>query len=333
MRGHAIAKVQGGQQRGAEAARHAPVHQRDRRVDGGDRTQPAEQAQPRPIAAQRAASANSGEARRTAATTATGADIAADADRPAQRVQARCAGGGRKPIAASNAGAPSAEKMIARITVAVFLHARCPRMWLLRGQDGAACDLESPCGPRRAPVPRWRCGRDCASGNPCRETVARCGEHVVHQADALEQLGPIDVGDQAHAGDDVAHRDGRGALPLVFVAHDRVGCRSLRRQMLVEPRQRGRDPRILVAQPVHELDGECVRQRRAVGSSASTTDAGSAVRPPAPSKRSARSSASCRAALLCTIRSARRLRFSTSTIRSVIATAQSSPIVSGCTSW
>ena len=35
------------------------------------------------------------------------------------------------------------------------------------------------------------------------------GEHVVDQADALEQLGPIDVGDQAHAGDDVAHRDGR----------------------------------------------------------------------------------------------------------------------------
>ena len=29
-------------------------------------------------------------------------------------------------------------------------------------------------------------------------------------------------------------------------------------------RQRGRDPGVLVAQPVHELDGECVRQRRAM---------------------------------------------------------------------
>ena len=50
---------------------------------------------------------------------------------------------------------------------------------------------------------------------------------------------------------------------LVLVAHDRVRRRSLRRQMLVEPRQRGGDPGILVAQPVHQLDGECVRQRRA----------------------------------------------------------------------
>ena len=50
------------------------------------------------------------------------------------------------------------------------------------------------------------------------------GEHIVYQADALDQLGPIDVGDHAHAGDDVAHRDHRGALRLVFVMHDRV-CR------------------------------------------------------------------------------------------------------------
>ena len=43
MRGHATAKFQGRQQRRAEAPRHGAVHQRDRRVDGGDRTQHAEQ--------------------------------------------------------------------------------------------------------------------------------------------------------------------------------------------------------------------------------------------------------------------------------------------------
>ncbi len=39
---------------------------------------------------------------------------------------------------------------------------------------------------------------------------------------------------------------------------------SLRRQMLVEPGQRGRDPGILVTQPVHKLDGECARQAGAL---------------------------------------------------------------------
>ena len=90
--------------------------------------------------------------------------------------------------------------------------------------------------------------------------AAAGGKYVVDEADALEQFRPIDVGDQAHTGDDVAYRDVRGALPVVFVAHDRVGRRSLRRQTLVEPGQRWRDPRILVAQSVHELDRERVRQ-------------------------------------------------------------------------
>src|SRR5258708_3282105 len=45
MRGNAVAKFQSGQERCAKAPRCAAVHQRDRRVDGGDRTQSAEQAQ------------------------------------------------------------------------------------------------------------------------------------------------------------------------------------------------------------------------------------------------------------------------------------------------
>ena len=89
-------------------------------------------------------------------------------------------------------------------------------------------------------------------------------EHVVHQADALEQLRPVGVGNHAHAGDDVAHRDDAGPLPLVFVVHDRVCRRSLRGEMLVEPCQRRGDPGILIAQTVHELDGEGVGQERAV---------------------------------------------------------------------
>ena len=122
-----------------------------------------------------------------------------------------------------------------------------------------------------------------------------------------------------------------GALPLVLVAHDCVGRGSLRREALVEPRQRRRDPRVLIAQPLHELHRKGVRRagpsvagehhRHRFGRASAT-----------PSSRSARSSASSRAVRLLHDPSASRRRFSTSTMRSVIATAQSSPIVSGWTS-
>ena len=38
MRGYAVAQGQSGEDPGAKAACHAPVHQRDGRVDGGNRT-------------------------------------------------------------------------------------------------------------------------------------------------------------------------------------------------------------------------------------------------------------------------------------------------------
>ena len=90
------------------------------------------------------------------------------------------------------------------------------------------------------------------------------GEDSVDEAEALEQLAPIDIGNLAQAGDDIAHGDVRGALSAMDVAHDRFGCRFLHRQTLVEPRQRRRDPRILVAQSMHELNRERFRKRRAL---------------------------------------------------------------------
>ena len=90
--------------------------------------------------------------------------------------------------------------------------------------------------------------------------VALGAQRGVDEADALEELRPVDRGDQPHAGDHVADRHVHRALALVLVAHDLVGRRALRREALVEPLQRRRDARILVAQPLHELHGERARQ-------------------------------------------------------------------------
>ena len=42
----------------------------------------------------------------------------------------------------------------------------------------------------------------------------------VDQTDALEQISPINIGDQPHAGDDIAHTDIGGALPLLGVLNN-----------------------------------------------------------------------------------------------------------------
>ena len=82
----------------------------------------------------------------------------------------------------------------------------------------------------------------------------------VDETKALEQLLPIDLGDHPKAGDDVSHGDVDRALSAMHLAHRRVRGEALFGQPLVEPGQRRRELRVLVAQPMHQLDGKGVRQ-------------------------------------------------------------------------
>ena len=80
------------------------------------------------------------------------------------------------------------------------------------------------------------------------------------------------------------------------IAYGYVGRRVLDRQTLVEPCQRGGDHRILITQPMSELDRECPRERLALmrrqnngggfgRSAAHAKQIDQRFRPPYPSRR------------------------------------------------
>ena len=83
-------------------------------------------------------------------------------------------------------------------------------------------------------------------------------ENIVDQTDPLEQLLPIDVGDESHASYDISHGDASGNLPLVLVTDDSVGSRPLHCQLFVEPRRRWRNTWILIMEPMDEFHEKTV---------------------------------------------------------------------------
>ncbi|MDT4818208.1 hypothetical protein FQZ97_512990 [compost metagenome] len=85
----------------------------------------------------------------------------------------------------------------------------------------------------------------------------------VDEADALEPLGPVDIGNQPHAGDDVAHRHVGGALALLRVQHHVIDGSALESEARLQPAQRRRGLWVLVAQAPGKLRGKHLGQWRA----------------------------------------------------------------------
>ena len=167
----------------------------------------------------------------------------------------------------------------------------------------------------------------------CREVHggerARRAQPCVDEAHALEQLRPVDIGDQPHAGDDVAHRNLEAPCrcwACLTTSSIETPCRPSRSS----------------SQPSVGVVRGSWSRRRFASWAAKSSDSGPDERtemsvsradraPPDARSRSARASASVRAARPAVIWSESRRRFSMRTMRSVIATAHSSPIVRGWT--
>ena len=167
-------------------------------------------------------------------------------------------------------GGPAAtDEMIARIALPLIaVHVGRRR----GGLEGAARDLHfRKLGAAGDLLDRGAV--EVACGEIHGGEVAAGTQHIVDRTHRLEQLRPIDIGDQAHAGDDVAHRDVGRALELMLTAHHLVGSRALALQLLLQPAHGGRRLRILVAQALDELNEEALgegkplvgRERRRVG--------------------------------------------------------------------
>ena len=113
----------------------------------------------------------------------------------------------------------------------------------------------------------------------------------------------------------------------MHLAHRRIRGQALFGQPLVEPGERRREFRVLVAQPMHQLHGKGVRQGPV--RTAGEDGRGRLGRTAADAEQSIRKAVglATRGAARLRISWARRRKFSISTICRVIEAAQSSPMV------
>ena len=119
---------------------------------------------------------------------------------------------------------------------------------------------------------------------------------------------------------------------MVLLGNHLVGRRPLGAQLLVEPDQGRHDRRSLVTKPLDELHGERAAQRDVIQRSQNIVRVLS--RPTAQAQQAVRQLVGlARACRERTISCDSRRRFSTRATRRWMATAQSSPMVSGWTRW
>ena len=258
MRGNAVPELQGRQKSCGKAQIDRAIDQCDRGVDGGNDAERGEHSEN----GQGHSRCREREQRRRKKDCGDGRDrrqIAAEAGgsveprRPASHGQAV---GDRL----FESAAPAREQDVSSVSSPRLLRCRGFSFGLFRRKHGRAGDIEL----RTVRAARKIFDR-AAVKRPRRKIhaleIAVAGKNSVDEAKPLEQLLPVDIGNQPQAGDDVANRDIRRPLLAMDITHHQVGRRVLDGHSLIEPGQRGRDPRILIAQPMHELDREGLGKR------------------------------------------------------------------------
>ena len=244
----------------AEAIRRASIHERDRHVHRGNQAQKREHTEPPAI--QRRIRQQQRQTEDQAGDEPDAEEIPADprgrADAPEPAVQWRAES--ERGLEAPASGGDQVVTGILLALECLVCGALAARARLARGLNRAARDLElRPLGAARELLDREAVA--IAGRKVHLREVTLGAQRVVDETDALEQLGPVDRGDQAQARDRVADRHVQRALSLVLAAHDLFRSRLLRRESFLQPLKRRSDSWILIAQPLHELNRERARQR------------------------------------------------------------------------
>ena len=256
---HALAQVEPRQDRRRKEARERTIHERDHQIGRGNERQTSEREQDRRADARGGGPDEEG---RQEACGEHGDRSEIGRNRrpdegpkpPAHRGTAEAEGllEGRPPVT---------DEVVADVVVpGVVRPARVPHPGAFRVERRRPRDVEL--GPTRAARELFDRVAIAVAGREVHRAVARGRpEDAVDEADALEELRPVERRHQGHAQDHVAHRHVGGGLPLVLDPNDLVGRRPLGGQTLIQPQERGGDGRILIAQALDELDGERGHER------------------------------------------------------------------------
>ena len=165
----------------------------------------------------------------------------------------------RRPVAERplESAVAVAEEIVAGIALALVGTVAGAR---LGGVDGAARDVELGLA-RAAGELLDGLAVMVAGGEVHLGEIAALAEQGIDQADALDQLGPVDRRDLPHAGDDVAHGDVHRGLALVLGLRHLGDRAALLLDALLEPLQLARHPRVEIAEAVGELHDDGGRKR------------------------------------------------------------------------
>src|ERR1044071_8995004 len=103
---------------------------------------------------------------------------------------------------------------------------------------------------------------DVAVMIPSREVHGSVGvdrilrEDGIYEADALEEVLPVERRKQAHARNDVAHGDLSGRLALMFMLNNNLRGYAFALELPLEPVERRPGFRVLIPQALRELNDE-----------------------------------------------------------------------------
>ena len=252
-RGHAAAQLQSRQHARRDQRPDRAIDERDGQIGGGDQGQKPEHEQDR-RAWPRASDREQRQRENDPGENRDGSQIAGRRGGDVCAKQPACRGCAERQRRLEP-GAPVRDEVVPGL-----VSAGARRLRPLRAAGGLAGDLElGPPGAARQLFDRVPIG---IAGREIHRAVRGAGlQHVVDEAHALEEGGPVERGHQAHAQDHVADGHVHGGLPLMLDPDDVVGSRALRGQALVQPHERRRHGGILFAQPLDELHREGGHQR------------------------------------------------------------------------